>query len=447
MSFWAKGSRLLKLDQAIVFSVGNQAQNAIFLLLTLGVISLRLTSEEQGYYYTFSSIVGLQVLIELGLLQCILQFASHESAHLSIDDRGLSGPQEHLQRLGSLLRFSLRWYSVAAVAVLILLIVAGWLLLDKPQYAAVEWRMPWLALAVITAGMVVVDPLWALLEGCNQVAVVARVRFWFNLAKNITLVTILLAGGGLYAVSLSAAIYWLAGGVWLYCYRRVFFIQLWRAGKSGAAISWRSEIWPYQWRIGVSWLSGYFLFTALNPIIFTLVGAVAAGQFGMTWTLLQGAGSFGRIWMRTKSPQMGQLIAKRQRTLLDEVWVSTCWRSVGLTTGVSAILVAGILFLPWLFPQLAVRVLGFWLAVVLAVGNILNEYVICMAMYLRAHKTDPYVWLSLGGAIATCLVVPAATYKFGVAGTVSGFLIVTLVALPFARLIFNRFREDYAKSA
>lgn len=447
MSLWAKGYRLLKLDQAIVFSVGNQAQNAIFLLLTLGVISFRLTSEEQGYYYTFASIVGLQVLIELGLLQCIIQFASHESAHLTIAKNTISGPREHLQRLGSLLRFSLRWYSVAAVAVLILLIVAGWLMLDKPQYAAVEWRMPWLGLALITAGMVIVDPFWAMLEGCNQVAVVARVRFWLNLAKNTTLVTILWVGGGLYAVSLSATIYWVAGCVWLYCYRRGFFWQLWRAGKNGAAISWRSEIWPYQWRIGVSWLSGYFIFTALNPIIFTLVGAVAAGQFGMTWTLLQGAAAFGRIWMRTKSPQMGQLIAKRQRTLLDEVWVSACWRSVGLTAVVSAVLVAGILLLPWLYPQGAGRVLGFWLAVVLAAGNILNEYVICMAMYLRAHKTDPYVWISLGGAVATCLVVPVATYGFGVAGTVSGFFMVTLGALPFARLIFNRFREDCAKSA
>jgi hypothetical protein len=37
-----------------------------------------LTAVEQGFYYTFGSVLALQVFVKLGLVTVIVQMASHE---------------------------------------------------------------------------------------------------------------------------------------------------------------------------------------------------------------------------------------------------------------------------------------------------------------------------------------------------------------------------------
>ena len=47
-------------------------------------------------------------------------------------------------------------------------------------------------------------------------------------------------------------------------------------------VDWRTEIWPFQWRLAVSWLCGYFTFQLFNPILFAVRGPIEAGQMGDT---------------------------------------------------------------------------------------------------------------------------------------------------------------------
>ena len=48
------------------------------------------------------------------------------------------------------------------------------------------------------------------------------------------------------------------------------------APQTAAQVAWRREILPFQWRISVSWMSGYFIFQLFTPMLFTNQGAVAA---------------------------------------------------------------------------------------------------------------------------------------------------------------------------
>ena len=52
------------------------------------MISWYLTAELQGYYYTFTSLIALQVFLELGFSIVVTQFASHEWANLNLDKNG-----------------------------------------------------------------------------------------------------------------------------------------------------------------------------------------------------------------------------------------------------------------------------------------------------------------------------------------------------------------------
>ena len=75
--------QLLYLDQLVRYSLLYRASQAFVGLGTIFVITRWFKPEEQGYYYIFASLLGLQVLFELGLSFVILQFSGHEFATLS----------------------------------------------------------------------------------------------------------------------------------------------------------------------------------------------------------------------------------------------------------------------------------------------------------------------------------------------------------------------------
>lgn len=58
----------------------------------LFAVSLCLSQEEQGYFYTFNSLVGLQVIFEMGLAFVIFQFAGHFFANLEWSNKGSLRP-------------------------------------------------------------------------------------------------------------------------------------------------------------------------------------------------------------------------------------------------------------------------------------------------------------------------------------------------------------------
>jgi hypothetical protein len=95
-------------------------------LVTVLLIARFLTAAEQGYYYTFGSLVAIQMIFELGFSFVILQMASHERARLFISaDYEITGDPVAHARLASVIQKSVRWYSVAAVLLAATLVPVG----------------------------------------------------------------------------------------------------------------------------------------------------------------------------------------------------------------------------------------------------------------------------------------------------------------------------------
>src|SRR5580698_7151699 len=134
------------LDRAIIFTVLARGWASLAGIVTVILIARFLSPAEQGYYYTFGSLVALQIVFELGFSFVILQMASHERAHLTIStDYVISGDPRAHARLASVLQKSVRWYSIAAVLMAALLIPAGWYFFASHRHAgqAVSWQLPW----------------------------------------------------------------------------------------------------------------------------------------------------------------------------------------------------------------------------------------------------------------------------------------------------------------
>ena len=97
------------------------------------LIARFLSPAEQGYYYTYASLIALQTVFELGFSQVVMQLASHERAHVSIDPGGsVTGDETARARLASVLQLSVRWYGAGSLLLALALIPAGFYFFFHP---------------------------------------------------------------------------------------------------------------------------------------------------------------------------------------------------------------------------------------------------------------------------------------------------------------------------
>ncbi len=70
-------------------------------------------------------------------------------------------------------------------------------------------------------------------------------------------------------------------------------------------IDWRAEIWPFQSRMILKGMMNYFHSDFMGPVLFHFHGAVAAGQLGVTWQILNSLRTACSSWVRVRYPRMG----------------------------------------------------------------------------------------------------------------------------------------------
>src|SRR5271170_7916307 len=122
----ARIQHIIGVDRAIAWTLAARMWSMSAGVATVLLIAHFLSPAQQGYYYTFSSLVALQVFFELGFSFVVMQLASHERARLTISEDGLVvGDWVSQARLASVLQTSLRWYSAMALMMACTLLPAG----------------------------------------------------------------------------------------------------------------------------------------------------------------------------------------------------------------------------------------------------------------------------------------------------------------------------------
>jgi O-antigen/teichoic acid export membrane protein len=140
------------LDSSILYTVLTKVVQSVGGILTLLIITRLLNKNEQGYYYTFWSILSIQVFFELGLTTITTQYIAHEAAHLSWKNKSeLSGDEYYRSRLASIVRLSVKWFLILAVVLFFVLLFAGrYFFLTYNAGLDVNWQLPWLFLSAST---------------------------------------------------------------------------------------------------------------------------------------------------------------------------------------------------------------------------------------------------------------------------------------------------------
>jgi len=412
--------------------------------VTIILIASCFRPEVQGYYYTFASLLALQVFVELGLSQVIIQFASHEWSRLNLNEKGqIVGSAEALSRLVSLGQVTLRWYTVAGAIVSIGLGLGGYVFFLRSPDTNVSWAGPWILLCALTGIRLFLLPVFSLLEGCNQVAAVYGFRLVEAVLRSVIIWISISIGTNLWAASISGAAGLLCAGVFLQRRYWQFLKTLFLCYSTGPRINWRTEILPVQWRIALSWLSGYLAFNLFTPILFHYHGAVIAGRMGMTWNLVTVQLSIASIFVLPKAPYFGMLIAQRRYVELDTLfWHLTKIVMVPSCLGAFAIWVFVYILYAHNLP-LAGRVLSPLPTGLFLLATVIISLSFPMSTYLRAHKKEPLVFLSVVMGISVALSTFILGRFYSATGMAIGYLSINVLTLPFVMLIWRRCRDAW----
>lgn len=434
------------IDRPIAYAILGRGWTIVAGPVSMYMIARFLTIQEQGYYFTFSSILGLQVFFELGLSGVIMQFASHEMASLNwAADGTLTGDPVAKSRLSSLFRSSLKWYSVvAALIVLIVLPVGVHFFKVAGHSTEVSWQLPWFWVVTVTAFGCLISPSLAVLQGCGLVPEVLFLQLSQQVAGNLFLWLALGCHWALFATPVTYTVALLLALYWLGTTKRHMLKDLYSFRHASIGLSWRNEVWPMQWKIALSWLSGYFIFQLFTPILFAYQGAEAAGQMGMSMAVTQAALGLGMTWVTTKAPLFGKLIAMKEYKALDKIFFRTLMQSLSLIFCGACFLLLAVEMLNHFGHPFASRLLSPTGFAFLVAAAIINHVVLSEAIYLRAHKSEPFLWISILNGIYMAVSGYFLGRYSGATAMAAGYLMGNLViGLGAGTWIFQRRRRQW----
>lgn len=441
----------LGVDKAIFYTILGRGLQISTALFTVFFITRYLSPDEQGYYYTFGSIVGIQVFFELGLTQIITQFVAHEASNLKWDENyNIIGEEKYKSRLASLLRFCAKWYSIFAVLIIIALLVAGIFFFNKFNESGegILWKLPWVLLVIGTAFNFLISPIIAFIEGLGKVKEMAQIRLVQQIIHPIVVWGGLVIGSKLFVSGADAVLRVLV--VAIIIYKAPFFKILkgiWNTNIQ-EVISYKNEIFPVQWRIAVSWISGYFIFQLFNPVLFASEGAHVAGQMGMTMSALNAVQALTLAWINTKVPKLSGFIAQRRYKELDSLFGRTMKQMLLIGSSVLIVFVITIgLIQHYDIRPLRLNIGERFLPIIplcLMAWSVFTMFPVnCWATYLRCHKKEPLMLNSVVMGILCCSSTLVLGGFYGLYGMCLGYAALRIVSVVWIHSVYRTKRREW----
>jgi hypothetical protein len=414
--------------------------------ITMILIASNLTSIEQGYYYTFASLLALQVFFELGLVTVLAQFVSHEFVSLSWGNAGeILGDESRKNRVLDILGKSLKWYSVCSIFLILTLSFAGYLFFRNEPNHYISWKLPWFFSVLGVALNLLIIPFYGVISGSGDVTSVNFRELIGGITGSLLGWSVLILGGQLYAIpavtfgNIIVGVLYLLKNKSVLIKRGIYF----SLSKKNIInpISWRHEIWPMQWKIAVSWVSGYFIFQLFTPVLFKFHGPEVAGQMGITLAAINAIQGVCLIWPISRMPEFGKFIARKKWDDLDTFFRKTVKQSLEIC----------LLLLPLFLIAISIlknnliigqRFLPTWEVAFFSLSIICQILISSLAMYMRAHKQEPMMFLSIIGALLIAGSTVVLGYYFSSFGIIVGYLLINIFyGIPFTFLLFKKFRK------
>ena len=425
----------------LLFTLINQFWRLISGPITLLLIPLYLSPEQQGYWYLFGSLAALSIFAYLGFSNIILQFSAHEYAFLHFTDEGLlEGEEGYLKRLGSFLRFTIKWISTICAIVFPVIFIIGIAFFIRDQVFGIYF-MPWTLYAIGSLINFFNNSILSFIEGLNKIETIQKIRFRVAVLNTVTLALILVLGGNIYALAIGILLSSSSIFISIFGSFRKLLKQLLDISK-GFVYFWKKEVVPLFIRYALSFSSGYFIFQIYTPLMHYFHGSVYSGKVGITIALVTAIFNMSNIWMYTIIPKINMLISQKLWKELDRLYIKRLFLSLGtyLFISIGVFIFLAVFGNFWVIPKITSRFLPGISFIILLICYFMQIIGYSWAVYLRGHKQEPYyipsmisaVWIAITTFIAGKYLLP--TWFF------LGFLSACIWGAPVSYIIFRKYK-------
>ncbi|AEE16251.1 hypothetical protein [Treponema brennaborense] len=414
--------------------------------ITMILIPFFLSAEQQGYWYLFSSISALSIFADLGFSNIILQFSAHEYAFLYFNDKKfLEGDDNHLNKLATFFKFTLKWIGTISVFVFPIIYIIGLVYFIRDGVFSI-YIIPWTIYAIGSLINFFNTSVLSFIEGLNKIEEVQKIRFFVSVINTAIVVLVLILRGNIYAISLGIFVSSCTIFINVFGKFRNFLKQLWEISKI-TKYPWRKEVMPLFIKYALSFSSGYFIFQIYTPLMHLFHGPIFSGKVGITLALINAIFNLGNVWIYTIIPRMNMLVSKKDWRSLDRLFTKRLLLSLGtyFFIGVGIVIFIKIFGSFWIVPKIISRFLPATSIIVLYLCYFIQLIVNSLAIYLRGHKQEPYMVMSIISAVW----IACTTFIIGkflpVEMFFCGFLSMQIIGLPISYLIYKKHKNKWHK--
>jgi hypothetical protein len=216
--------------------------------------------------------------------------------------------------------------------------------------------------------------------------------------------------------------------------------------KSSEKFIFHKDFIHLQIKYAISWICGYFVFNLFIPFTYIYKGPVLAGQLGLTLNVIRGIMNSSCSWLEAKIPQFNILSSQNKEKELFDIYRQNEKYGLYFYLLGSTLFILFIIIINY-YNFYNTRFLSPIVTLIFLFTEGAEVKIWLMAIYLRAHKFEPYYKISIIGTVLTFLVIIfiLSNYKLEIFA-ISLFALKWLYGLPCALKIFNYNKKNYLKS-
>lgn len=416
----------LMLDKYQGTFLSTRIWNLFGYLVTFYFVATYLSQIEQGYYYTLNSIIGLQVFFELGFSYVIVQKTSSLFSiwNTSVDE---SVRENSFKNISSFFYYIIQWFLGCGILLIIVLLLISKLFFSKDTSGVVSSIDTMLYLVIIlTAVNLILTSLLSFFEGFGKAIIVYRIKLFQNIVSQIVLWTSIFFGKGIYSLILSNLTLFLVGTIFIFKFFITDIKELikLRINKFGY---WFNSLFKFQSKVALSWISGYFQFQLLVPVIFKYLGPVDAGRMGNTFSIVSGITALSMALIQSKSWEYSALIAVHDYEKLNEVFKKHFLQAISVSLFAGMGLFGTVFLMNKLELNLAIKILPPIPFLFFIIATILNVVISSFSIYLRAFLEEKLLVVSLFTGVSIITLLYLITPIYGLIGVAIVYLCCTFI--------------------
>lgn len=411
----------------------NNGIRVIFSPIQIIIISIFLTQELMGFWYTFNSLAAITLIVDAGFTNIITQFSSHEFAFLYWEDGEIKGNEINVNRLYSLFSFSIKWAVNSILIAIPIIFLIGYFSFNDLT-TKINWLIPWILFMIGIFINFILNVIFAFFEGCNLLPLIQKFRTLYSIIQIVLSMIFLTFKFDLLSLSLSI-IFSSFVSLLLLLLNRSKFLKL-VSLKNSNLFLWTKEIIPLFKKYLASWIGGYLSFNLFTYLSFNFINAEFAGKVGFSFNLISSIYSLSCAWLYISVPKINKLNAiKDWKSMLVLIKTSILSSLISYSLIVLIFLISLTFLGDFKIIQDRLLPTNSILILIFAYGFQIVIYGI--SIYLRSFKEEPLMYFSLFSGIFIVFMTTIILLFLNKNYIFSGFLLSFVILMPWILVILK----------